>query len=218
MLLILAAHNVVQNSILNEHGYVPGNVVVAATLAGLARDAGLTWEEIGLGRGDLRMSRRTGAWILTASTAFLAVTARIPRIRHHLRDERAPIGSRRETIRRALIRFPVGTALFEEVAFRGVLPALLASATRSGDITAAGMFAIWHLIPTHHALRVNGIAQGPRSRILGTLAGSAAAGLAGYVLSRVRRKTGSILAPWLIHSAVNTTSFLAAVRAGLDDT
>lgn len=218
VLLILAAHNLVQNSILNEEGYVWGNIVVAGTLAGLARDAGFTWEEIGLGPGDLRISRRMGAWVLTASTAFLAITARMPRIRHYLRDKRAPAATRPEKIRRALIRFPVGTALFEEVAFRGVLPALLANETRSGDILAAGMFAIWHLIPTHHVLRVNGIAQRPRSRMLGTLAGSAASGLAGYVLSRVRRKTGSILAPWLIHSAVNTTSYLAAVRAELDIT
>jgi membrane protease YdiL (CAAX protease family) len=218
VLLILAAHNVVQNSILNEDGYVPGNVVVATILTGLARDAGLAWEEIGLGRGDLRGSRRLGAWVLTASAAFLFVASRLPWLRHHLRDERAPVLSRGETTRRALIRFPLGTALFEEVAFRGVLPALFANEARSGDLAAAGMFAVWHLIPTHHALRVNGIAQGPSSRIVGTLVGSAAAGLAGYVLSRIRRKTGSILSPWLIHSAVNTTSYLAVTCAHNDGT
>ena len=218
VLLILAAHNVVQNSILNEDGYVPGNVVVAAALTRLARDAGLAWEEIGLGRGDLRMSRRIAAWVLTASAAFIIVATRLPWLRQHLRDERASVLSGGETMRRALIRFPLGTALFEEVAFRGVLPALFANEARSGDLAAAAMFAAWHLIPTHHALRVNGFAQGPRSRIVGTLVGSAAAGLAGYVLSRVRRKTGSILAPWLIHSAVNTTSYLAVVRAHHDGT
>jgi len=218
VLLILAAHNFVQNSILNEDGYVPGNVVVATTLVGLARDAGFAWDEIGLGRGDLDMSRRIGARVLTASAAFLTVAARTPWVRRHLRDERAPLTSRGETTRRALIRFPLGTALFEEVAFRGVLPALFANETRTGDFAAAGIFAVWHLIPTHHALKVNGIAQGPKARIVGTLVGSAAAGLAGYVLSRVRRKTGSILAPWLIHSAINTTSYLAVIRARHDGT
>jgi hypothetical protein len=218
VLLILAAHNLVQNSILNEDGYVPGNVLVAAALARLARDAGRTWDELGLGRGDLRMSGRVGAGVLIASTAFLAVADRMPWVRRHLRDERAPVASRRETTRRALVRFPLGTALFEEVAFRGVLPALFASENRPGDVAAAGMFAVWHLIPTHHALEVNGIAQGPRSRIVGTVAGSAAAGLAGYVLSRVRNKTGSVLSPWLIHSAVNATSYLAVVRAHAYDT
>jgi hypothetical protein len=151
--------------------------------------------------------------VLISTAVVLAAAPRIRSIRHHLRDERAPIGPIRETMRRVLVRYPIGTALFEEVAFRGVLPPLLANRENSGDLASAVAFGIWHLVPTHHALVVNGIGRDKRSRLLGTLAGSAAAGVAGYVLSRIRRKTGSLLAPWLIHGAINTTSYLAVVLA-----
>lgn len=217
-LLILAVHNVVQNSILNEEGYVTGNLAVTSTLLSLGREAGLECEEMGLSPGNVPTNLRVAATVLLASATFLAVVPRIPTVRAHLRDERAPAGPRRETMRRAFVRYPVGTALFEEVAFRGVLPALLANERRSGDLPAALAFAAWHVIPTHHALKVNGVAQGWGSRIAGTLLGSAAAGIAGYVLSRVARRTRSILAPWLIHSAVNATSYLAVVFAQPDDT
>lgn len=217
-LWILAVHNVVQNSILNEAGYVTGNLAATSTLLGLGREAGLEWQEMGLSPGNVPTNLRVAAAALLSSATFLAVVPRIPALRSHLRDERAPPGPRWKTMRRAFVRYPLGTALFEEVAFRGVLPALLATERRSGDIPAALAFAAWHVIPTHHALIVNGIAQGWGSRIAGTLMGSAAAGLAGYALSRVARGTRSILAPWLIHSAVNTMSYLAVVLAQPDDT
>ena len=212
-LSILAAHNLVQNSILNEEGYVPGNLAVTATLLSLGRKAGLDWQEMGLVPGDVHGNLRMGATALLASAAFLAVVPRIPAIRPHLRDERAPTRPRRETMRRAFVRYPVGTALFEEVAFRGVLPALLANERRSGDLAAAFAFAAWHLIPTRHALRVNDTAHTKRSYRTGTLVGAIAAGIAGLALSRVRRRTGSLFAPWVIHSAINATSYLAVVRA-----
>lgn len=217
-LFILAAHNLVQNHILNEDGYVTGNLAMTTTLLSLGREAGLEWEEMGLTPGDVKTNLRIAATVVIASSAFLAVVPRIPGVRPHLRDERAPAGPRRESMRRAFVRYPLGTALFEEAVFRGVLPALLASERRSGDLAAALAFGAWHVIPTHHALKVNGIAQGPKLRIVGTLVGSAAAGLAGLVLGRVKRKTGSIIAPWLIHSAVNTTTYLSVVRAHPDDT
>lgn len=216
-LSILAVHNLVQNSILNEKGYVPGNLAVTATLLGLGREAGLEWEEMGLSPGNVPANVRIGAATLLAAATFLAVVPRIPAARPHLRDQRAPPGPRRETMRRAYVRYPVGTALFEEVAFRGVLPALLTDERRSGDLAAAVAFAAWHLIPTHHALEVNDMGHTKRSYRTGTLLGAAAAGVAGFALSWVRRRTGSLFAPWAIHSAINTTSYLAVLRARSHD-
>ncbi|HEX6286081.1 MAG TPA: CPBP family glutamic-type intramembrane protease, partial [Acidimicrobiia bacterium] len=55
--------------------------------------------------------------------------------------------------------------------------------------------------------------------IAAALGGSAAAGVAGLGLSWLRRRTGSLLAPWLVHATVNSAAYLAGVvrsRSGGD--
>jgi membrane protease YdiL (CAAX protease family) len=127
------------------------------------------------------------------------------------------VGSGSAVWRRALIRFPLGTALFEEVAFRGVLPAMLGRCHRplASDAMSAAVFGLWHLIPATRALAGNPLGRGisPGRKLAVVLGGSAAAGAAGLALSRLRRETGSLYAPWLIHSSFNTLSYLAGVVA-----
>ena len=62
------------------------------------------------------------------------------------------------------MRIPVGTVLWEEIAFRGVLQAALRRVMPGGAAIAvtSGVFGIWHIRPTAAALRINGLAGGPR--------------------------------------------------------
>jgi len=216
-LAILATHHLAQNFLLVERGYVPGNLAVAGVLLGVGRRSGLRWEEMGLQPRDLPRGLRMGflgsgvaAWV-----ALLALSH--PRTRELLRDERASLPEGGRPWKRVLIRFPLGTALFEEVAFRGVLPALLSKHRheRSADAVSAVLFGLWHLIPAHRALSGNPLGLGRfRSRRWAvTLGGSIAAGVSGLALSWMRRTTGSLLAPWMIHSALNSFSFLAGAAA-----
>lgn len=215
---ILAAHNIVQNFLLNERGYVTGNLAVSALLVGIGRQSGVSWDEIGLGRQQARQSLAFGAGAAaTAAAAAGALAMSHPRGRDILRDERAAEAGRENVWKRALVRFPLGTALFEEVAFRGVLPALLlrGRGTWRADLLSAGVFAAWHVIPTARALAGNamGADQSSRQRTTTVIAGSAAAGVAGLGFSWLRRRTGGLLAPWLVHAVLNTISFVAAVIA-----
>lgn len=216
-LTVLVAHNLIQNEVLDEKAYVTGNLIVTSTLLAIARSAGLDRDDIGLQPGDLRSGASLGLAATITSLLTAVVAARLPSLNARLRDQRLPAESLPDVVRRALIRFPIGTALFEEVAFRGVLPPLLSrdDAGVSGDARSALVFALWHLIPTHQALRVNNVGQTRLVRLAGTLVGAMAAGVAGYALSRVRRRTGSLLASWLIHSSVNAGSYLATARVRL---
>jgi hypothetical protein len=45
---ILAMHNLVQNLVLNERGYVTGNLVVSGLLIGIGRASGLSSADMGL--------------------------------------------------------------------------------------------------------------------------------------------------------------------------
>ncbi|MGA7271422.1 MAG: hypothetical protein WB239_10150 [Acidimicrobiia bacterium] len=123
-LSILGIHNLTQNLFLNERGYVAGNLVVSGLMIGVGRAAGLEWAEMGLDRGDIRRSLDVGAIAAGAGSAAALLLLESRRGRRFLHDERA-IGTGHRIWSRALIRFPIGTALFEEVAFRGVLPGLI---------------------------------------------------------------------------------------------
>jgi hypothetical protein len=214
---ILIAHNLVQNRFLNERGYVSGNLAVSGLLVGIGRASGLSWEEMGLGPGDLRQGLRLGAAASASGAALALMAISHPQTRAVLRDERAMVTSDRGGWRRVLLRFPLGTALFEEVAFRGVLPALLRQTHRSGSAEAlsAAAFGLWHLIPTGRALSGNPLGRdvSVAQRMALILGGSMAAGASGLGLARMRRNTGSLLAPWLVHSSFNSLSYLAGVAA-----
>ncbi len=211
---LLALHNLVQNTLLNERGYVTGNLVVSGLLVGVGRASGLTWEEMGLRGGSLRDGLLVGGAASLAATTVGLVALAHPEI---LDDDRAA-ASGDAVWRRALIRFPLGTAPFEEIAFRGVLTAFLRRAhpAARAEWLAAAAFAAWHLIPTGRALAGNrlGREMSPPQRLGAAMAGSAAAGVAGLALSAMRRGTGSLLAPWLAHSSFNTVSYLTATAAG----
>lgn len=210
---VIAVHNITQNTVLNERGYVAASIAATAGLVALGRDADLDWEQLGLTSGDRRRTL-----LATTASALVGTTlismASIPATRRYLRDQRAPAGPAVAVARRAVTRFPFGTALFEEVAFRGVLPALLRQAGwAEADVASAALFGIWHLLPTSRALRVNEIGDDRRERIGGVVLGATAAGVAGFALGLVRRFTGSLLGPWAVHSSLNASAYLASVIA-----
>ena len=112
-LILVAAHCLAQNTILNRRGYVEGNMLVLAALVSIGKGAGLSLAELGLNprvnRKDLRLG---GVFIALTATGALAALIH-PRTRELLRDERSHDQSSRVIAYKSLARFPIGTALFE---------------------------------------------------------------------------------------------------------
>lgn len=216
-LAILTLHNLVQNHLLNERGYVTGNLAVTGLLVGLGRTAGLSWKDMGLDPNRITAGIRLGSRVSGVAVTGALIALINPITRSLLRDERARVASGGEIGQRMLLRFPIGTALFEEVAFRGVLPAMLQRRHRpaTAHLLSAGAFAVWHLIPTSRALAGNPlhlvISKSRHAQYV--IAGSAAAGAFGLAFSALRRRADSVAAPWLAHAALNSVSFLAGVAA-----
>lgn len=115
-----------------------------------------------------------------------------------------------------MVRIPLGTVVLEEVAFRGVLPALLRPARKPAwmsDLVSAGLFGLWHVLPARDMAAANEGARalqmriGPaRTRAL-AVASTAAAALA---LTGLRRAGGHLVAPALAHWATNALGLVAA--------
>ncbi len=211
---VLTAYNLIQNLVVTDEGYVPANLAVAAGLVALGRRSGLSWEELGLSRDHVRSGLIVGGSAAGVATAATLVATRIPGFRSVLRDERAKGHSRTRATFQTLVRFPLGTALFEEIAFRGVLDGLWRR--RRGDRAArtvsAVAFGAWHLVPTYRLYPGMGLGSGrdPRERLWAAGSGALAAGASGLLFTTLRERAGSVVGPWIAHTAFNVTSYLAA--------
>ncbi len=218
---ILAAYNLAQNLAVPERAYVPTNLVATAGLLAFARRSGLSYQDMGLGRVDLVQGLRLGGLVAAGVGGVFGWAARSGRFDRWLHDERARGHGPAGAVYRAVIRFPVGTALFEEVAFRGVLDGLWRR--KSGPrgargVTAAG-FGAWHLVPTYRLYPAMGLGAGAHAsrseRVRAAVGAALMTAISSYWFTWLRDRSGSVAAPWLAHAAYNTGGYLAARRAWL---
>lgn len=211
----LAIYNIAQNRLLKRRGYVAGNL--AATGVGLtwALGSGITREELGLKREDISRGLLLGIGAATAGAMVVVATRADEWLGGSLDDERLHEVTTKETWFRLVIRFPLGTALFEEVWFRGILPAALRrSGVATPDLVSSTVFAAWHLIPTTAAINANPVGRqmsGAKKTLL-VLGGSTAAGLGGLGFVWLRNVSRSLSAPWVTHAAFNGLAFWSAMR------
>lgn len=211
----VVAYNVIQNKWLNDRGYVAANAAATTGAICWAWASGASWKEIGLDPHDAPRGLAVGAAVSLVTIGLLTRIAETDKARRLLDDRRLDDFSRQQAAYRVAVRFPVGTALFEEVVFRGVLPQAFPFRTASRrDLAAASVFALWHLIPTASALRANPASEDMSSvrKTAAIVGGSLASGLAGLGFSILRRQSSSVVAPWLVHASYNATAFIVAQR------
>ncbi|HEX7538425.1 MAG TPA: CPBP family intramembrane glutamic endopeptidase [Dermatophilaceae bacterium] len=145
----------------------PGQVhVVTGPLAALlllvlARMAGLTWQELGFGRPALMRGLQFAAVAAVAVAVVYAVAVSMPVTRGAFRDTRYRMGPGR-ALYTALVAIPLGTVLFEEVAFRSVLWGLLSRdyGILTATAVSAGLFGLWHMLPATALARTHTSVQG----------------------------------------------------------
>jgi membrane protease YdiL (CAAX protease family) len=212
--IILVVVNVVDIRV--PHASLVVGPVVAAALLGLARLAGLSWAELGLGPGTWRRGITWAAAVIGIVALVLAVGAALPLTRDAFRDSRYHLGWA-DALLTAFVLIPVGTVLLEEVAFRGVLWGLLRrlGGTVLATTVSSALFGLWHILPslglaTDNEAIGSAVGQGRSAQVIavaGTVLFTAASGV---VFCELRRRSGSLLAPAGLHWAVNGLSVLAS--------
>ncbi|MFD6159026.1 CPBP family intramembrane glutamic endopeptidase [Nocardia sp. NPDC060256] len=117
------------------------------------------------------------------------------RKRLHELDDRGPGVATAEWV---AVHIPIGTVYSEEMIFRATLDPLLDNmfGSRIGSALGALTFGLWHIHP----------ARAAGDSVPVAIAATAAGGVA---LGRLRRRTGSVTAPALLHLAVNVGGALA---------
>lgn len=214
MIVLAVLWNVLSNEILPEWSYAAANVVAAAVFVMLGRRSGVTWDLMGL-RPD-RVGRGIAVGLLVAGGVVAAVTllVAVAATRTYLADARFVGVTTGQMLYQVLVRIPLGTAVFEELVFRGVLLGVflrrlpvIAAATAS-----AVLFGLWHVLPTLDALNTNpagDLVQGHvalGAAVIGTVA---VLTVAGFGFTWLRLRAGSLVAPILAHAATNIAAYLA---------
>jgi len=209
---VLATYNnVVGRHRWHDRWYVPLNACATGAVLAAAAASGLTDADIGLGRRSWRLSRAGMRWVGAAAAGWVLI-ATVPATRPVLGDKRSAGLDGRGVAYQAVVRIPVGTVLWEEVAFRGVLQASLRRVlpTPAAIAVTSGVFGLWHLPPTWQALRTNGLADERRHAVAGVGAGVAVTAAGGALLSWLRERSGGLAAPIALHLVANSGAAVAA--------
>jgi membrane protease YdiL (CAAX protease family) len=190
--------------------------VGAAGLLALARWAGLSWAELGLGRGTWQRGLRWALAAIGIVAVVFAAGAALPLTRSAFRNTRYDFSWGHAGLT-AFVLIPLGTVLFEEVAFRGVLWGLLQRryGTLAATSISSALFGVWHVLPSlglaadDQAIGT-AVGTGSSGQALSVLGTVLFTGLAGVVFCELRRRSGSLLAPAGLHWATNALGVLAA--------
>ena len=187
--------------------YPAWNAAAAGLLVASARASGSSWAELGLAPQRLRDGLRWGGPPAALIAAGCAAGVALPGTRALFADARLAGVEGRALAYQVLVRIPVGTVLWEEVAFRGALHAT------PGRRLSPVLFGVWHVRPTLDAVVANQPGSGPIRRGAAVLAGGAVTAAAGVILAELRVRSGSLLAPVLVHLSSNVSGAVAAAVA-----
>ncbi|MGY1985723.1 lysostaphin resistance A-like protein [Blastococcus sp. SYSU DS0669] len=195
--------------------YVAVNLAATGLLLAGARFARLTWQELGFDPRRARAGLRWGGACVAVVAAGYVVGLAVPAVRPLLADARLADAGSAEVAYQALVRIPLGTVVWEETAFRGVLLAALMRllSPRAAVAVSAALFGIWHIRPTLSAAAANTVAGGSAGLFTAVFLGCAFTAAAGILFAWLRLRSGSLLAPVLLHLATNSLGALAAAAA-----
>ena len=181
------------------------NVGGVLAMVVVARLLGLTWADLGVGRGTWRAGLRWGGTaIAVAALGYGVVLLAAPDV---LANPQLSHAGPDDLLLRGLVLIPLGTVLAEELAFRGVLHgnSVRSLPVRMALAVGAVAFGLWHLT----------VALGPSATPLLPGWGSVLAVLVvtivgGLALGWLRHRTGSVLAPIGLHLGTNAVGLVAA--------
>lgn len=214
VVVVLALTNVM------AHFTTPSANVAAVPAAALAlvmlvRCNGLGWAELGLGRAHWRSGLRYALAAVIAVVSVIAIGVVLPWTRPmFLNNHYATVSG---ALIASMIIIPLQTVIPEELAFRGVLQATMSRTWGFRGVAATGsaLFGLWHITTSSGLTRSNAgftglFGGGVAGMLAGVTLAIVATGVAGFVFTWLRRRSGSLIAPIALHWSLNGAGALAA--------
>lgn len=221
IIIAILAYGTLMAKFLPRKAHISSNIFAAILTIVFGLVLGLTLPQMGLTLDGVKSviivsALATGAiFLVTFAVSFL------PFLRHIFLGESFANARIRTVFFEAGFRIPLGTALVEEILFRGVLLGILMQSYSplTATIIAAVVFGLWHIVPSINSIESNNAVQERmRKKSLHT-AGSVlgiviVTTLAGLFFGWLRIISGTILTTWLVHWAINSSGAVASAAQG----
>lgn len=207
----VAAFHLVDHLVVDPKWHLATHSAAATATLAAGHGLGLTPADMGLAPGAVPAGLRLGGAIAGLVALGVVGAGVVPAGRGAFADARVLQASGRRVAFWAAIEIPLGTALYEEVLFRGVLLGLGDRRLGRPASTAlsSALFGFWHVLPALADREHNPYTRHrhPVAHVLPTVVGTA---LAGVGFTELRRRSDSLVAPILVHTATNAIPLLVA--------
>ncbi|HSM02892.1 MAG TPA: type II CAAX endopeptidase family protein [Acidimicrobiia bacterium] len=211
LIILLVATNVVLNRVIPDWAYLPSFIVAGAAALLIAHRGGASMTDLGLGRGAAGRSALVGLAAGTVAALLIFTNLGVPAFDGLYEDSRADGLGVAGLVYHAVIRIPLGTALGEEILFRGALLGVLLTTSRRWTAIAlsALLFGFWHVLPTISVQTANeSLSSLPMWAVIP--GGVVSTALVGVVFAWMRIRTRHLAAPVIFHAMVNASALIAA--------
>ena len=196
-------------------GWAAGTVQVGAAVIAVvvARRRGYSRAALGLDPDAVPEGLRLGGIVSAVIVVGVAAAALVPFTRGFFDDDRFLGAEWIDVAIEVVVRIPVVTALGEELLFRSVLLAVLLAgmSQRRAVAISSLLFGLWHVLTTMADLDGNEVTDDLTAweTALGVAGVVVVTGVAGAAFSWLRLRSGSLVAPWLVHTVLNASTYLA---------
>jgi len=196
--------------------YVPANLAAAGLAVLLVHRGGAGWGDLGLRKEDLGSGLRWGLATVVPIAFVVAAGVALTVTRKYFVEDKFLHESTVRTLYELLVRIPLGTALAEELIFRAALLGLYLRRHAFWKAAALSslVFGFWHVLPAMGSVSSNAAGQTlatPAARAAGVLATVLATAAAGMVFCWLRRRSRSVVAPWITHASLNSLGVVAGL-------
>jgi membrane protease YdiL (CAAX protease family) len=220
LIILILLYSTVLERAVPERFHLYLNIAIAGVAILLGLSFGLNFEQMGLAFNKILPGIFIALTAVGAIVLGTSIIATIPFLRRFFLSDDLAHASGKLITYEATVRVPFGTALIEEVLFRGVLLGLLLqhNSTIIAIIISSIIFGLWHILPTISMLEENKIlakaSKDLASRKYGSVIGVVLITTsAGFIFAWLRIISNSIIAPWLVHWSINSSGMLGIAIA-----
>ncbi len=221
LILVILLYGTVLARFIPRKAHISSNLLAVLVTVGFGLFLGLSLPQMGLTLDGVKnvviiSALATGAiFVATFAVSFL------PFLKHIFLGESFANARVRSVFFEAGFRIPLGTALVEEILFRGVLLGILLQSYSplTASLIAATVFGLWHIAPSINSIESNTAVQ-ERLRSKSLHAKGSVLGIvlvtftAGMFFNWLRIVSGTILTTWLVHWAINSSGAVASAVQG----
>lgn len=215
--LLIVCYGALLSYALPKNTHIALNILFAGIAVFVGLLSGLSLDSMGLAVSALAQGALYAAGIIAVIIVGMGIASRLPFIGSFFANEAFSAVSKKRVFYEAGFRVPLGTALLEEVLFRGLLLGLLLqnNSVEVALLISSVIFGLWHIFPTVNQLEENQAAKdmvaGKRGRrVLSVIAVVVTTTIAGILFGILRVWSGSLITPWLVHWAINASGIVSS--------